>query len=265
MSALSAQADAIELTTFSSNEAKILGAEQTTLRNAAKRLSGLAPRLRGAANTPAFKSTAIVVAGLILGQDIIVPLYFFTGTKDPLRTTPIEAFPPTPTGPGGEDNSVVKEWYLNTVRGLSVKEFQDWIKTLPDKGSGTQYVYEGAFCQAYVGRWTEEESILINEDPHVDQQVPNGLARVSFNSNHTFEVFENTINRRAFDYQIIQRPGSLRHQKIISLNRNVYIHNLPDNLPVYDYALEDSKGEGIFVYVFDTGFDWTHEVYSIKC
>ncbi|KAL8676965.1 MAG: hypothetical protein Q9186_006574 [Xanthomendoza sp. 1 TL-2023] len=265
-SAISAQANAIPLETFATNEASIWGAERTALENAAKKLSGLAPRLRAAFNKPAFKTAVLVVSSLLVGQDIIVPLYFLTGPKDPFTTpTPIGVSPPTPAGPGSESTSGASEWYISTIPGTSVKQFQDWIKGLPDKGVGRQYVYEHSNRQAYVGMWTEEESIIIHEDPIVDQQVPNTPLKMS-HSRHIHDVSATPINssleRRDDPRTILWREFPQRYQNILSLPKDHDIRSLPDSLQDDDeelaYTFDTTQGAGTYVYIFDAGFNWDH-------
>ncbi|KAL8929645.1 MAG: hypothetical protein Q9172_000324 [Xanthocarpia lactea] len=256
LSALSTQLDGIEMQSLTSGQAATLQTELTNLRTASEIVSGLSTRLKGAINTAGFRAAALVVASLATEQYVLQSLFFFTRPDNPLAPgaiTPPMVSPPDYTKP--------REWYINTVPGTSVKDFQAWIKTLPDKGQGRQHIYGGANFQSYVGKWTEEESIIINEDPIVSHQIPNVRLQVSWNfiQEDIPAVLEDHLRRRASNAEILQNRG-IHHLNILSLPRNKDISSLkiPNEDLLYHYMYEASAGSGTFVYVFDGGVNWNH-------
>ncbi|KAL8858124.1 MAG: hypothetical protein Q9178_005301 [Gyalolechia marmorata] len=256
LSALSSQLDAIEMQSLTSGQAATLQTELTNLRTASEIVSGLSTRLKGAINTAGFRAAALVVATLATEQYVLQSLFFFTRPDNPLAPgaiTPPMLSPPDYTKP--------QEWYINTVPGTSVKDFQAWIKTLPDKGLGRQHIYGGANFQSYVGKWTEEESIIIHENPIVSHQIPNVRLQVSWNflQEDIPAVLEDNLRRRAGNAEILQNRG-IHHLNILSLPKNKDISSLkiPNEDLLYHYMYEASAGSGTFVYVFDGGVNWNH-------
>ncbi|KAL8910761.1 MAG: hypothetical protein Q9171_003973 [Xanthocarpia ochracea] len=256
LSALSTQLDAIEMQSLTSGQAATLQTELTNLRTASEIVSGLSTRLKGAINTAGFRAAALVVATLATEQYVLQSLFFFTRPDNPLAPgaiTPPMFSPPDYTRP--------QEWYINTVPGTSVKDFQAWIKTLPDKGQGRQHIYGGANFQSYVGKWTEEESIIIHENPIVSHQIPNVRLQVSWNflQEDIPAVLEDNLRRRAGNAEILQNRG-IHHLNILSLPKKKDISSLkiPNEDLLYHYMYEASAGLGTFVYVFEGGVNWNH-------
>lgn len=243
-------------------------AELTSLRSAAKSLSAFIPRLQGAINSGRPLSTTAKAIGATMAlNSFILPLYTLYGSKEPTKASPGMPIPSPPVVASPEETSEPMDWYLNTVPGTSVKDFQAWILTLPDKGAGTQYVYDSSNYQAYAGKWTLEEALIIHQDPLVNHQVPNTPQQGTYNfiRDNSSVASENELRRRDSPYKIIAREGSPRYLKILSLPKNKDIVSLQDTNALFDYASDESAGAGSYVYVFDGGFDWNHQVGVPRC
>ncbi|KAL8773359.1 MAG: hypothetical protein Q9209_001753 [Squamulea sp. 1 TL-2023] len=259
LTAFSAQADAFELGSVSNSQAAAVQTVQSTLRNGAKTVSGLSSKLRGSRNTLKFGQTALLVGAEAVGGLLFAALYEYIRLDGPLSPKPA---PPLPVPVSDSEPS---DWYLNTVPGTSVKAFQEWIKGLPDKGTGRQHIYSGCNYQAYAGRWTMEEAEVINQDPIVDHQVPNVPLEHDwgFFKGDLPSVLETEVRKRVDSPTIITAPGSQRHLKILSLFKNLKIADFSDTNSLLDYAFERSAGSGTFVYVFDEFQGVPHEEYIV--
>ncbi|KAL8671929.1 MAG: hypothetical protein Q9168_003585 [Polycauliona sp. 1 TL-2023] len=254
LSALAAEMEGIELQSLTGGQPAVVQTELANLRSAAKIVSGLSTKLRGAVNTPGLTAAALVVGTIATEQYVLQSLYFFLTPKNPLSKG---AAPPVVISIPGDEP---EDWYLNTIPGTSVKAFQAWIKTLPDKGLGRQHIYASSKFQSYVGKWTEEESIIIHQDPMVSHQVRNrpcGI-REDFIQSSMSQPYDKSLQKRVDNPIIAQKPNSYRYQKILSLQRRLNIHGVPDHDPLYDYTYEQSAGAGTFIYDFDEYFDWNH-------
>ncbi len=135
-----------------------------------------------------------------------------------------------------------------------------WTSWIAQRNPSSNY-------QAYAGRWTLEEALIIHQDPIVNHQVPNTPQQGLWNfiRDNSSVASENELRRRASPYKIIARERSERYLKILSLPKNKDIVSLQDSDPAFDYALDESAGAGSYVYVFDSGFDWNHRVRIPRC
>ena len=257
--------DAIELSSFSGEALDEVQNEQKALRAASSALEDLIPQARRCLSSAPCLKTVIAVLTTAKTIEIVlnpinwIILYNPTAVKAS-QTPASSASAPEPTNTEGPMN-----WYLNTVPGTSVKDFQTWIKTLPDKGLGRQSVFETSNYQGYVGRWTLNEAKIINEDPIVDMQVCND--KITSYSNFVFDnttaFSDNELTRRANPSKIYKYNLSPRYLRMLSLPKNRDISSLPaDGVddPMLDYAAESSAGAGTFVYIFDHGFNFSHPV-----
>ncbi|KAL8765678.1 MAG: hypothetical protein Q9209_007316 [Squamulea sp. 1 TL-2023] len=74
---------------------------------------------------------------------------------------------------------IVADYFIVTVPNTTVKAFQDFIKTLPDKGVGTQRHYEWPRqYQTYLGRMTRQDAEVVNKDRIVAVIGPNKLDKI---------------------------------------------------------------------------------------
>ncbi|KAL8880406.1 MAG: hypothetical protein Q9198_002180, partial [Flavoplaca austrocitrina] len=260
ISALSAEFDAIELTDFTDGQAKVIKTAQSNLQKAANSVSALSPRLKAAVNTPRVKTTAAVVGGLLTQGLVVDAIYFFTRPDNPLSP---KAVPPIVAA--SDDEDAPSEWYINTVPGTSVKAFQEWIKGLPDRGLGRQYVYDGANFQSYVGKWTREQAIIIHENAIVSHQVPNIFQEVHLNAvqSNASWARKDFVQRRDEDEspEIVADQDNVLHLSMLSMPKgedwgDLLADAAADGKP---YIYEKSAGSGITVYILDSGINWEHQ------
>ncbi|KAL8955509.1 MAG: hypothetical protein Q9193_006671, partial [Seirophora villosa] len=263
-SLLSAGADAWELESFGPRGSQIftqVQTQQSALRGAVKTIGSTLSQLRGCVSRPgACQNAYQTIAGVLLGGSIGGPLAFIynydgTATSPTLASNAPSAPTATPTGSDPE------EWLISTCPGTSLKEFQAFIKALPDQGSGRQILFPAIDDQGYVTKMTREEAEIVNNDPIVDFIM----------SNQPFKIIPNFLNSTATDslHQrddnglviVDDRRDVKRYQQMLCFPPGKPITELPapDD---YFYAHERSDGEGTFVYIFDEGFRFSHEQFS---
>ncbi|KAL8635658.1 MAG: hypothetical protein Q9228_006873, partial [Teloschistes exilis] len=224
-SALSTQFDAIELNSFSGDGLAWVRKEQSALQTAANSVSGTCwiHRYMSAVQISTSLQQLIAYDGLTKASQT---------SKTPSSPTATSTSKATPS-----------EWLLNTTAGTSVDAYQNFILTLPDRGSGRQIVYEEVDLLFYVARMTRREANIVNRLPIIDQLIPNERL------------------------QTIKEDPSEWYMKILSLPKVKDIRSLGDNNHTYDYMLEGISGElaGLYIeYRIFTGTDiapidyWLH-------
>ncbi|KAL8772318.1 MAG: hypothetical protein Q9209_002530 [Squamulea sp. 1 TL-2023] len=241
----------IELTNVpGGNVFNLIPPTKSTLGSIAKQLGATVAPLRGCVSNPGVCQTVYRgTAGIVGAAGVAVPLAAIVN----YRETPAPVVPIVPS------KKVPNEWILNTIPGTSVKDFQAFIKGLPDRGAGRQIVTGGHITHRYIGKWTLDEARIIARDPIVDTMASNAKmsgARPDLVRNST--IASRMLLPRAGSPTIIKDPPSTRSQKILSLPKNKEIRSLSDTDPMYEYAYDSSAGDGTFVYVFDAGFQFDH-------
>lgn len=163
----------------------------------------------------------------------------------------------TGTATSSTSTATPTAWLLNTVRGTSMEDFEDFIKKLPDQGSGRRIIFPALKYQNYVAKMTLEEAKAVSKYPIVDQIGANDpmedpdIGAVS-------EQPKSQRNRR----EIVYKPMSPDHLRMISLPKNQRVANVneKDPDPAVQYQFDESAGAGSYVYVLDSGFDFGHAV-----
>ncbi|KAL8781313.1 MAG: hypothetical protein Q9213_006062 [Squamulea squamosa] len=223
---------------------------KSTLGSIAKQLGAAVAPIRGCVRNPGVCQTVYRgTAGIVGAAGVAVPLAAIVNYRET----------PAPVVPITRNKKVPNEWILNTIPGTSVKDFQAFIKGLPDRGAGRQIVTGGHITHRYVGKWTLDEARIIARDPIVDTMASNTRmsgARLDLVNNAT--MASKMLLPRAGSPTIIKDPLSTRSPKIVSLPKNKDIRTLSDTDPIYEYAYDASAGDGTFVYVFDAGFQFDH-------
>ena len=185
---------------------------------------------------------------------------------------------PTPTASTSASSSSnaaePTEWILNTVPGTSVEAFDKFIKTLPDRGEGRRIVFPELPDQVYVGLMTKAEAEEINRNPIVDQlcQEPGrGAGQYadvgswltdSYDDQYTNwngESVHSKVSPRAPSYSFTSAGYAPPHLRLLSYPRNQNWFAQPLSATA-KYTREVSDGEGTFVYVIDSGCDFSHPV-----
>ena len=162
------------------------------------------------------------------------------------------------------------KWIFNTVPGTSVETFDKFIKTLPDRGQGRRVVFDRLPDQSYTGLMTDAEAMEVNKNPIVDQISPvrgsYTLDDAGFSLKDLFDDDQHTSILQLGGNQIFPRAPTFRpqpnppaHLKLLSYPRNQNFQNQPLTATT-QYLRDESDGVGNFVYVIDTGFDYSHLV-----
>ena len=182
---------------------------------------------------------------------------------------------PTPTASASSSASSSSntaeptQWILNTVPGTSVEAFDKFIKTLPDRGQGTRIVFPNLRDQSYVGLMTRAQAEEVNKNPIVDQiSGASAEYRVhdngsdfygEYNNDSIIESGHHKITSRAPRLDFVTEEFPYEHLHLLSWPPDRNFLDSP-YVPTEKYIREQSDGEGTFVYVLDSGVDFSHIV-----
>lgn len=257
---LSGAADAWELESFGPGGPIFteVQAEQTALRTAAKSLADSLTQLRSCVATPGTcKNVYDTIAGVLAGGTIGGPLvWLYTYNGNP--TSPTQTSQGSPPAAEPTETSSPQEWLINTVPRTSVKDFQAFIKTLPDRGSGKQLIWDTIDVQGYVTKMTRLEAQITNLDPIVDIIISNDP--IQFIPAFVNNTSPSGLRQRDDNVKIVGEDDELRYQYLLCTPKDQNIDELSDNEEDWIYVHEESAGDGTFVYVFDAGFRFSHDV-----
>jgi hypothetical protein len=157
-------------------------------------------------------------------------------------------------------SSTPTKYLVTTKPGTSMLEFNAFILSLPDRGLGTQIAYSAVSFQAYVTKMNMSYAtelmdhplvfaVLVNEE--LNEEDARGLDR----------DWESTpFQRRAIPLNLNQMQNSLFHQKQVSRGK---VADKADS-PFQDYTYEPSLGQGVTIYVIDTGLNIYSHVSNIS-
>lgn len=261
---LSGAADAWELESFGPTGSQIFSqvqSEQNALRAAAKSLTDSVSQLRNCVSKPGpCQSVYQTLVGTLVGTTLGAPLVYIY-TNDGTGTSPTQTTrPASPPAAAPTDPSERLEWLITTAPDTSLKDFQAFIKELPDRGSGRQITFPTSDNQAYITKMTELEAEIANLDPIVDVIVSNEpLESYLFFLNSTGPA---VLDRRAGNPTIVAEAAQ-RYQQLLSAPQGQDLTRIPDKQEELFYAHEESAGDGTFVYVLDCGFRFSHQVCSM--
>lgn len=218
-------------------------------------------------HAPAFAVGGTILG--LLGKSDSVSINALPKTK----ATGTSPHPAAPT----ESEKVADDYFLTTVPGTAVKDFQNFIRTLPDKGSGPQRHYDLPLqYQTYLGHMTRLDAGIVNRNPMVgfiglnrrgnvtiqhgciDTSKEDGIAGRSTSRFNSTRV----STRDAANWVIKQQAGSPLHLRMLSSDPHdlIAFHEFSLNEPQYDYMYEGTEGRGAAIYVVDAGFGLTHQV-----
>ncbi|KAL8942644.1 MAG: hypothetical protein Q9216_001557 [Gyalolechia sp. 2 TL-2023] len=256
-SALSAQADAFELTSFTEIQVAEVQAEQAALRSASENLAQLLPKIRGCISNPGPCQT-VVTAGLPLlaASNVIGSLVYITSFNG-FGTKPTQTSNPASPAAAATSTATPLSWLLNTRSGTSIAAFKAFIQTLPDRGIGKQIVFEKLSCQWYVGRMTLEEALAVHQFPIVDQMVPNDPVQATPHFRPADTAGQPLIPRDDL-ISIVEYHESPAELGWLSWPRTKSIREFGPNDAQSSYRLEVSEGQGTYVYLIDGKVRWDH-------
>ena len=162
--------------------------------------------------------------------------------------------------------SEILEWVLMTVPGTSVKAFQQFISTLPDKGTGDQAHYEWPLrYQSYFTHMSEVQAKATN-NIHIVDQMMSAKVRIRRDSRTYMDHHNSSSHRRERrqlpGFVFNQQDGSPLHLRMLSMSRALNLATLHTtmNNPALNYAYEESAGFGTAIYALDCGFNFHHSV-----
>ncbi|KAL8735840.1 MAG: hypothetical protein Q9181_002669 [Wetmoreana brouardii] len=255
-SALSSQFEAIELSSFSGGELAAIQTERTGLQTASKIVADILSRLKGCVATPGpCRNSVAGFVGSLGAVNVIGVLSWIQNHGTPTAASQTPKSPASPASPTKTSDPL--SWVLNTVPGTSVKAFKDFIRTLPDGGSGEQWIFDNSDFQNYVTKLTLEEAGVVNRDPIVDMIVAN-VPLTTFNNLVTNSTTQGRLERRWQEPTVIQSHPSEPAQMILSMPKYEDIYSLVYSDSFNDYTFEATAGDGSFVYVLDAGFKFDH-------
>lgn len=140
-------------------------------------------------------------------------------------------------------------WLISTKRNTARSDFDAFIKTLPDQGSGNVIAYDNIPWQSYVTKnLTSDQADMIKMNAIVDivGQITeeDGEAGIAA-----------TRKPRVMKREDSPRVGSDYHLGILSAPRA-----LMDTTMWPDYEFDTQLGKGQTIYIIDSGYRQTHEV-----
>lgn len=150
-------------------------------------------------------------------------------------------------------STIPTPYFLATVEGTSLSEFNRLIKSLPDEGSGVQLIYNGVSSQGYITDLDDVKAAWVALLPEVDFILPNRLTNMELNA---VIPSKKTQHRRALpappsnniDFQVLPYP-SPNHLRLVA-EGPLYID--PFNR-LERYLYDPIAGSGSTIYVLDTG------------
>ncbi|KAL8767562.1 MAG: hypothetical protein Q9209_005979 [Squamulea sp. 1 TL-2023] len=195
--------------------------------------------------------------------------------------------PPMPTNSTEARKKLDDQYFIVTVEGTTVAAYQKFIRSLPDRGSGVQRHYDWPRrYQTYLARMTELEAHAVNGNRIVDMIGSNRInVQKPLLSNYVNAERKNLAgprpNRKIDGTRRVARappkPGvkyspfvlerrlhSDLHLRMLSTHPQATVSGLQYTMSdtQYDYLHEQSSGKGITVYIYDVGFDLTHEEFD---
>ena len=283
---LDAAAENIELSSFSGEDLQEVSEIQSKLGNTLNLLRDLAEDFGAWISRPAqgisqYRKLAAQLA-LLTVPELVLITNWHSSQSAPTSTSSSSAASASSTGNPND-------WVLNTVPGTTVDAFEKFVNTLPDKGSGARLIYPGIGDQVYFGKMTLAEAQEVSKNPIVDQITPNLLNIVDFSraldpsdkvvrgtyniTNPTRDAHDWNNSETSKDHRVDRRqevqvweigPNEAQlHQKLLSLPRD---RNLQDDDYVngQGYLIEETMGEGSYVYILDTGLAKEHVEFSTR-
>ncbi|KAL8684791.1 MAG: hypothetical protein Q9224_006131, partial [Gallowayella concinna] len=159
------------------------------------------------------------------------------------------------------DAYVVDDFFLLTVPNTTVKEYQDFIRTLPDGGSGTQRHYEWPRqYQTYLGRMTRKQAEAVNKNRFVHMIGRNKFEMIRWGPSSYPSRKDRLVARRP-NWVLEERDPAACHLQMLSFPPRERIDHVERPLPdgtFHGYVHDQSAGFGTSIYIFDTGFRFTH-------
>ncbi|KAJ5178794.1 hypothetical protein N7492_002004 [Penicillium capsulatum] len=156
------------------------------------------------------------------------------------------------------ESSSKTSYFIRIKDNTPLETLRSWIQTL-DRGSGIQTVYEHVDHQSYVIELTPAEADEIKKTDFIHSVYERGEPRDA-RSNHAIPSSRLDEEHFITDDQPSHKP-SLQQRAIVDhgalTNQKRWISwNEPGRPPITEgYVTDDNGGEGVDIYIMDTGFN----------
>lgn len=188
------------------------------------------------------------------------------------QTTPTTSLSSSSTGSSTSSSAspteTTKLWSIATKAGTSLAAFDAFVNTLPDAGTGMKIVYPYINYQVYGTYMTEADANLARTHPLVDTVM--GSSFVDDPDDDGYSVIPRTLEKRVDperypEVDLNFQPTSPSHLNLISQGPvNAQARLAQPATPMPDYLLSPKAGEGITIFVIDTGISPFHEDFKLS-
>ncbi|KAL2065238.1 hypothetical protein VTL71DRAFT_2907 [Oculimacula yallundae] len=155
-----------------------------------------------------------------------------------------------------------KIYSISTKQGTKVEDFYALINSLPDQGRGMKIVYPNLDWQVYGSYLTEAQAEEVRHNPIIRTVVEDGF--VDDEGEEDYSVLPKKLQARVDvdPYPMLNlasQPISPVHLNLLSQGPiNAAARRAQPALPISDYLMSSKGGEGITIFVIDTGINPSH-------
>lgn len=153
-------------------------------------------------------------------------------------------------------------YIIGTKEGTPLSAFKSFIQTLPDGGQGKIIQYENVRWQTYFTNLTLAQAQEVASQGIVLDVVDSTAAGFGAPAGALPHPSKKLRKRDAWDIE--SRPNSDSHLRIISTGNQLQINNKGDGGSLPNYMYDTSLGEGVTIYIIDSGCLLSHTVTSTK-
>ncbi|RDL38904.1 uncharacterized protein BP5553_03244 [Venustampulla echinocandica] len=156
-----------------------------------------------------------------------------------------------------------KEYCIVTRRGTTIPQYEAFIKSLPDAAEGRRIVYPNLDSQVYTTVLNSSEVKIVRKNPIVFGAAINTSGAEEADDGYGVipRPKPSAIQERGTETNRVRVPESPDHLRLISQGpKNAHdreSRTIPFE-PLPDYVLSPKAGEGMTIYVIDSGIDPGH-------
>ena len=180
------------------------------------------------------------------------------------QTTPTTSLSSSSMGSSSSSSSstaaTTKPYTISTKEGTSPEAFDAFVKSLPDAGQGIRIEYPHVNFQVYGTDITDSLAASIRLNPIIRSVVYDAFV----DDDEDYSVIPKLIEKRVDPYpqlNLALQPISPVHLNLISQGpRNAEARRVTPAPLIPDYLLSSKAGEGVTIFVIDTGIDPAHPV-----
>lgn len=157
---------------------------------------------------------------------------------------------------------------INTVPGTTQAEYEDFVSSLPDGGTGLRINYPTIDWQVYGSRLTPAQALDVSKHPVVRSIYIDSFIEET-GSGDSYHVLGKRNERRADETENLsydQQPSSPDHLRLLSQGYQNVLERLQTKPPppIPPYLLSPEAGQGITIFVVGAGINPTHPVRCCK-